>query len=166
MNKIVLALGSNICRQVALTHAVKSLNKVLVNTVYSDVYQSVPLHAKGPDFYNAVVCGETELSLPEILAFTKKTEQEMGRYPWNDNQGETHSIRCLDIDILLFNDVISEEPQLPREDVFKYDFVVIPLVSIAPNIIPPGSSLTIKEISKNFTNHNLQIVDNCDLAAI
>lgn len=161
---IYLALGSNICRQVALTHAMLQLSKIMSNISCSMVYESVPLHTKGPNFYNAVMKGTTDLELDDFLSRTKDIEAVLGRMRWIDNESNVQNIRCLDIDILLFDDIVSEIPQLPREDVFKYDFVVIPLLELDAELTIQNKH--IKDIAEDFKNSNLIICNNVKLQDI
>jgi 2-amino-4-hydroxy-6-hydroxymethyldihydropteridine diphosphokinase len=161
---IYLALGSNICRQVALTHAMLQLSKIMNNISCSLVYESVPLHAKGPNFYNAVIKGTTDLELDDFLSRTKEIECSLGCMQWIDNESKVQNIRCLDIDILLFDDIVSDTPQLPREDVFKYDFVVFPLVELEEELMIQNK--LIKDIAENFKNSNLTVCKNVNLQEI
>ena len=166
MTRVALALGSNLYRQVSMTHAMLKLQKVLTDISCSDVYETVPLHAKGPDYYNAVIVGNTGLSLDALLAFTKNTEKEMGRGDWYDQYGNRLSIRCLDIDILLYGDVISEYPELPRTDIFKYSFVTVPLASLVPHLVPPGGNRSVTELAASMSYDNLRPVKDLNLSLI
>ena len=161
MNNVYLALGSNLHRHRAIKFAIDSLKKHGTIFKVSSIYESVPLHAKGKNFFNLVVYFKTSLELHELFKLTKKIENEMGRDDWINNLGEKISIRCLDIDILLFNDVFSKEnPQIPREDLFKYDFVVIPFNEIAPNVSIPNFNGDYQEVVKKFSNHSLVLLKN------
>ena len=166
MTKVALALGSNLYRQVSLTHAVLRLGSIMTGMSCSGVYETEPLHAKGPNFYNAVVIGDTDLSLSELMAFTKNTEKEMGRGDWYDQYGNRLSIRCLDIDVLLYGNEVSEYPELPRSDIFKYAFVMVPLASMVPSLIPPGCDRTVKDLADAMSRDGLRPVSDLDLDVI
>lgn len=166
MTKIALALGSNMHRQVSLTHAVLKLNEVLHNPVYSSVYETVPLHAKGPEFYNAVVIGETDLTLADLISLTKKIERDMGRTDWYDASGNRISIRCLDIDILLYGDMVSEEPDVPREDIYKYPFATIPLLEVDAGLVIPDTGKSITEIASGMNTSGLKLIAETNLNVI
>ena len=61
MHKIFLAVGSNICRRLAFTHAYLKLQEFVTITKASNIYVSTPRgHARGPQFYNSVLAGETD----------------------------------------------------------------------------------------------------------
>ncbi|MGN1392982.1 MAG: 2-amino-4-hydroxy-6-hydroxymethyldihydropteridine diphosphokinase [Succinivibrionaceae bacterium] len=163
MNVVYLALGSNICRNVSFAYAINNLKNVLHKFSFSSLYESIPLHSKGPNFYNAVIKAETDLSLNELLDYTKRLECNLGRYPWYDADGNVYNIRCLDIDILIFNDVVSEYPQLPREDIYKYPFVIIPFAEIEPNFIPLNSDKNMQALADSLDKIELKKLNHLSL---
>ena len=81
-------------------------------------------------FVNAVILCETELTPREVLHATQKIEREMGRKKKSTNGG--YADRCIDIDILLYDDLRVDEPdlQIPHPLMLKRDFVMIPLREI------------------------------------
>lgn len=83
-------------------------------------------------FVNAAICMETELEPLEVLAKTQEIERELGRTVKSVN-GEYHD-RIIDIDILLYDDLNLNTPQLaiPHPLMEQRDFVMIPLREILP----------------------------------
>ena len=81
-------------------------------------------------FVNAAVLCMTELSPREVLRATQKIEREMGRS--NKSVGGNYSDRIIDIDILLYDELRVDEPdlQIPHPLMLKRDFVMIPLREI------------------------------------
>lgn len=81
-------------------------------------------------FVNAAICMETELDPFEVLAKTQEIEREMGRTMKSTN-GEYHD-RIIDIDILLYDDLHINTPQLtiPHPLMEQRDFVMVPLREI------------------------------------
>ena len=81
-------------------------------------------------FVNAAVLCLTELSPREVLRATQKIEREMGRS--NKSVGGNYSDRIIDIDILLYDELRVDEPdlQIPHPLMLKRDFVMIPLREI------------------------------------
>ncbi len=163
MTQVYLAIGSNISRIVSLTHAVLELRKILTDMHCSPVYESTPLHAKGPNFYNAVIVGNTTLELIELLKRTKEIESNLGRQVWLSPSYEKMSLRCLDIDILLYGEQISEEPEIPRRDLKNYDFVIKPMIDLAPSLVIPGTEITMQEISAKHDLKKLKTVTDFNL---
>ena len=81
-------------------------------------------------FVNAAVLCMTELSPREVLRATQKIEREMGRS--NKSVGGNYSDRIIDIDILLYDELRVDEPdlQIPHPLMLKREFVMIPLRAI------------------------------------
>ncbi|WP_019001067.1 2-amino-4-hydroxy-6-hydroxymethyldihydropteridine diphosphokinase [Succinimonas amylolytica] len=164
MTEVYLALGSNIKRTASLVHAVKRLSGVLVSWKCSRVYRSVPHNnARGPEFFNAVIAGCTDLSLPDLFNFTKAAEAEMGRENWISPEGETFSLRCLDIDILTYGDTVSVNPELPRSDLTNYSFVIQPVLELKPDFRMPGRDGFLRELADPACLRPLPVVPELDL---
>lgn len=81
-------------------------------------------------FVNAAVLCHTELSPREVLRATQKIEREMGRS--NKSVDGNYSDRIIDIDILLYDELRVDEPdlQIPHPLMLKREFVMIPLREI------------------------------------
>ncbi|MCR5511995.1 MAG: 2-amino-4-hydroxy-6-hydroxymethyldihydropteridine diphosphokinase [Prevotella sp.] len=81
-------------------------------------------------FVNAVVCCETEKTPREVLVLTQQIERDMGRTRKSSSGG--YSDRPIDIDILLYDNLTVDEPDLkiPHPLMHQRDFVMIPLEEI------------------------------------
>ena len=81
-------------------------------------------------FVNAAILCQTELTPRQVLRATQKIEREMGRKKKSTDGG--YADRCIDIDILLYDDLRVDEPdlQIPHPLMMKRDFVMIPLREI------------------------------------
>ena len=102
----------------------------------------------GPNFYNLVCCFETSQDVVVLKTELSDIEKNHGR-----SMNETKfSSRTLDIDILYYDDLIYEDDnlKLPRKEIIQYDFVLQPLVDIAPEFIHPQIKKTNKEIMDEF----------------
>lgn len=133
-----LALGSNLGdRLEALDHAVRELEATpgVRVAAASEAYETEPWGVLDqPCFANAVVEVESELDPFELLARCKEIEAAMGR-----QQGERFGPRPIDIDVLLFDGLSIDTPDLivPHPRMLERDFVVTPLLEIAPDIEVP-----------------------------
>lgn len=87
-------------------------------------------------FLNAALQLETGLPPLELLKATQDIELEMGRT--QKSNGVYHD-RIIDIDILLYDDLILQTPELtlPHPLMHERQFVMEPLAEIAPNVIHP-----------------------------
>ena len=96
-----------------------------------------------PDFLNAVAEIKTDYSPTELLRILLQVEQEMGRKRIR-HWGE----RNIDLDLLLYDDRIIDLPELqvPHPDMQNRDFVLRPLVQIAPDTVHPVLGKTIRQL--------------------
>ena len=113
----------------------------------SDFYKTTPWGYQSVyPFLNRVVHLETQLSPHELLALTQQIEGEMGRIAKSKDQ---HYIdRAIDIDILLYDKVILQTPDLivPHPLMHLRLFVLQPLAEIAPDLIHPVFNKTAMEL--------------------
>ena len=80
-------------------------------------------------FMNAAILCETDKTPREVLQLTQQIEKEMGR---KNKTSHFYSDRCIDIDILLYDDLMVDESDLkiPHPLMLERDFVMIPLKQI------------------------------------
>lgn len=97
-------------------------------------------------FQNAAVEVETELSPLEVLALTQDIEREMGRT--HKSVDGVYSDRVIDIDLLLYGDVVLDTPalRLPHPLMHERRFVMEPLAEIAPEVVHPVLGKTMREL--------------------
>lgn len=145
MATVYLGLGSNLGdRKQNLSQALKLLSKQVVVEQVSSVYETEPVGYKSqPLFLNAVCRISTELNPKQLLRLAKKIEAKLGRKP-----GFPNAPRPIDIDILFYGDEVFGSPELtvPHPRLAGRAFVLVPLAEIAPNLIHPVSSKTVKEL--------------------
>ncbi|MDZ7902145.1 MAG: 2-amino-4-hydroxy-6-hydroxymethyldihydropteridine diphosphokinase [Rheinheimera sp.] len=93
-----------------------------------------------PDYVNAVAALHTKLSAEQLLDQLQQIELSHGRV----RKAERWGPRTLDLDILLFGDMVIETPRLtvPHYGMAVREFVLYPLAEIAPDLqIPKLGSL-------------------------
>lgn len=144
MTRVYIALGSNLANplhqvQSALNALAELPRTKLIAT--SSLYRTPPLGPQDqPDYLNAVVALDTDLSAENLLDHTQKIELEHGRVRKDERWGP----RTLDLDILLFGDEIinTERLTVPHYDMKNRQFMLYPLAEIAPELhFPTGESL-------------------------
>ncbi|TBL76806.1 2-amino-4-hydroxy-6-hydroxymethyldihydropteridine diphosphokinase [Obesumbacterium proteus] len=144
MTRVYIALGSNLANplhqvQSALNALAELPQTKLITT--SSLYRTPPLGPQDqPDYLNAVVALDTDLSAENLLDHTQKIELEHGRVRKDERWGP----RTLDLDILLFGDEIinTERLTVPHYDMKNRQFMLYPLAEIAPELhFPTGESL-------------------------
>lgn len=147
MHHIYLALGSNQGdRRKNLLTALQYLHASISFQSISSLYETQPVgYLDQPLFYNIACAGTTTLSAYQLLHTAKKIERDLGRQPTFRN-----GPRPIDIDILLFDNLIMEQEQLyiPHPRMRERAFVLAPLVEIAPNLIEPITGKSIYELAQ------------------
>ncbi len=135
MPTVYLGLGSNIEPQKNLGLGLKELEKRFGQLERSSVYRSKAYGFDGDDFLNMVVALDTGLTPIEVYDQIEEIQRGAGR----DRAARGYSSRMLDIDLLLYNDLIVDEAptRLPRPDVLRFSFVLGPLAEIAPELKHP-----------------------------
>ena len=135
MHKVYIGIGSNVSKEKNIKSCIVELRKVYENIILSPVYETSSMGFDGPNFYNLVSSFDTTLSIYDLKANLNSIENDHGRH-FNETK---FSSRTLDIDILYYdNQVISNEKiKIPRKEIIEYDFVLTPLIDIAPNFIHP-----------------------------
>ena len=154
-NKIYIGIGSNIDRHKNIQSCISKLALKYKNLTLSPTYETESMGFEGPNFYNLVCCFETQHDVFQLQEEIKKIEKDHGR-----NFHETKfSSRTLDIDILYFNDsiIIDEKIKIPRKEILEYDFVLKPLIDIAPEFVHPELNITNLQIFKEYTIKKLII---------
>lgn len=136
-----LALGSNLGdRQARLTAAREAINALPGTSIQqrSSVYETPAWGANEPqpNYLNAVIGVATGLSPLELWRYTSAIEQAQGR----SRERKKNSARTLDIDLLLFDDIVlnTTDLVLPHPHMQLRKFVLQPLLEIAPDIQIPG----------------------------
>jgi len=151
-----VGLGSNLevpAEQVRRAlDALESLPDTRV-TGRSSLYGSKPLGPIAqPDFVNAVARLETALRPEVLLAALQALEQALGREPTPVRWGP----RRIDLDLLLFDAEQLQTPllRLPHPGIVERNFVLYPLLELAPELIIPGHG-PIAELATRLTRTGL-----------
>ncbi|WP_199609427.1 2-amino-4-hydroxy-6-hydroxymethyldihydropteridine diphosphokinase [Flocculibacter collagenilyticus] len=154
MAKIYISVGSNINKNKYIQAAIASLGEFFGPLVLSSVYESEAVGFEGENFYNMVIGADTDLSLESVAAILKTIEQQNGR----ERTAKKFSPRTLDLDLLTYDDVIADEPvQIPRDEITKNAFVLLPLAEVAPNELHPTDKLSFSELWQAFDKNTQQL---------
>jgi 2-amino-4-hydroxy-6-hydroxymethyldihydropteridine diphosphokinase len=135
---VVLALGSNLGNRLAnLQGGVDALaGPGLCHVAVSPVYQTAPVGGPGqPDYLNAVLVAATTLPARAILDRGHAAETALRRVRtvrWGP--------RTLDVDVIVYGDVISDDPELtlPHPRAYERAFVLAPWHDLEPDAVIPG----------------------------
>ena len=144
MAKVSLNIGSNIARRDNISRCMQTLRDEYPEIIFSKIYETEAFGFKGNAFYNLAASLQTSLSFHQFSSYLKALEDRHAR----QRDGVKFSSRTLDIDILLYDDLILQpEYDIPRKEILLYPFVLFPLEEISPALIHPEVSLSIAEIA-------------------
>lgn len=133
-----LGLGGNLGDvERTLTAALECLAVSLGPLEIAPLYRSAPLPPlpPQPDYLNTAAVGRTELSPDALLSLAKALERRAGR-----RSGARNAPRPLDIDLLLYGDLVTDAPELtlPHPALLRRRFALAPLADLTPGwSIPP-----------------------------
>lgn len=137
VHQVYLGLGSNLGnRRALLKRAVRLIGeRVGEVTRQSTFMETEPWGFESANkFLNAVILCETSMTPREVLEATQQIERDMGRQKavHRSSTNRTYTDRPIDIDILLYDDLTVDEPDLkiPHPLMEQRDFVMIPLREI------------------------------------
>lgn len=133
MHTVYLGLGSNLgIREQHMADAIDRLRERVGEVVrQSSLYVTEPWGFRSEhQFVNAVVCCHTTLTPRQILEATQLIERELGRT--QKSQDGVYHDRVIDIDILMYDDLRVDEPdlQIPHPLMAERPFVMEPLQEI------------------------------------
>jgi 2-amino-4-hydroxy-6-hydroxymethyldihydropteridine diphosphokinase len=135
-----VAIGANLDDPVARVHEAFEKLTELSRTrliVQSRLYRSAPLGPQDqPEYVNAAVGLLTQLSAAELLAELKTLERVLGRATPIVRWGP----RRIDFDLSVFGSerIQTETLTVPHPGVPVRNFVLYPLLDIAPELVVPG----------------------------
>ena len=138
MATLYLSLGTNLGnRHENLSRAQELIGREVGTVVSaSDIIETEPWGFESSNrFLNMAVKVETTLQPLEVLHTTQEIERKLGRTQKSVNR-EYHD-RMIDIDILLYDDLVMNTPELtiPHPLMYQREFVMKPLSQIAPELV-------------------------------
>lgn len=158
MSAVFLALGSNLDNpQLQILTAMNALKEdphITIQAI-SSLYQTPAMGPPQDDYTNAVMHISTTYSARELLAFCLNLEKQQGRVrrePWGP--------RCIDIDILLYDDLQFQEEDfiLPHPGLQQRLFVLVPLYEIAPRLILPDGA-AVEVVLQRFKKEEIALIE-------
>jgi 2-amino-4-hydroxy-6-hydroxymethyldihydropteridine diphosphokinase len=146
--KAYIAVGSNIAPEENIKAALLMLAGKTEVTAVSTFYRTKAVgHENDPDYLNGVFEADTDIP-PEKLKreVLKDIENALGR----ERSSDKFASRTIDLDLILFGDMIDENLKIPDPDIYRRDFIAFPLAELNPALVIPGTNESIKNILKNF----------------
>ncbi len=160
MSKTVyLSLGSNVEAEANIRSAVEQLRERFGELEISPVYKTEAVGFEGDSFINLVVAFEVDDSIEGLNRSLKRIEADHGR----SREDARFAPRTLDLDLLMYGDRAGnfDGVVLPRGEILKYAFVLLPLAELAPEVLLPGTSMSLADCWRGFEGdrRGLQLMD-------
>ncbi len=158
MTKCAIALGSNLGNSLDILEnslvAIANISGIeLKNT--SSWYQTKPVGNidPQPDYLNGCAVLEVAQNPTELLTILQAIEIQFGRV-----RKERWAARTLDLDLLLYEDLILDSPNLtiPHPRMHERAFVLVPLAEIAPDWIEPVSGVAIAQLLQSVDTSGVE----------
>jgi len=146
--RVWLSLGSNVDRSKNIRAAVHALREQFGELVLSRVYESEAVGFSGEPFYNLVVGLYSSAPVTGLMAQFRAIEAQQGRV----RSGGRFAPRSIDIDLLTYGGWVLDEGgvQLPRSEITRYAFVLLPLSEVAGDEIHPLLQVSYRELWTDF----------------
>lgn len=156
MTDIYISLGSNVNRLDNVKAGLIALTAEFGSLTLSSLFASQAVGFEGAEFYNMVIKANTELSVSQVAEKLRAIEFTYGR----EVDAKKFSPRTLDLDLLLFDQLIIETPvQLPRAEITENAFVLWPLAEIAPLLMHPIKHKNYQQLWQQYNKkQQLEIV--------
>jgi 2-amino-4-hydroxy-6-hydroxymethyldihydropteridine diphosphokinase len=154
MATIFISIGSNIDKEHYIRQGIAQLIENLGQLQISSVYESKSVGFDGSNFYNLVCVAATTLDISDVTKLLRKIEVDNGR----DRSAKKFSSRTLDLDLLLYDDVVVDIPVvLPRDEIDKNAFVLWPLAELVPALTHPVLKQSYQQLWHNFDKNKQSI---------
>jgi 2-amino-4-hydroxy-6-hydroxymethyldihydropteridine diphosphokinase len=146
MYKVFLGIGTNLGdRERNLREAIRMSGEHFgIVSAASSIYETAPWGFDAENnFLNMVIRVETQHTPVELLGKINLIESSMGR----ERNQDRYSSRVIDIDILLYDDLIISEKglKIPHRLMHERRFVLVPICELAPDMVHPvfGKSMKV-----------------------
>ncbi len=153
MVEVFVGIGSNVEREKNIRGGLQALAAKFGKLSLSPVYQCQAYGFDGDDFFNLVASFTTFKEIEQISTEIKQIEFDFGR----SRGEEKFSPRTLDIDLLLYGDIVDQDYDVPRQDVSGYAFVIKPMVDMVPDLTHPQTGKTMQQIWDEFNGDKLSL---------
>jgi 2-amino-4-hydroxy-6-hydroxymethyldihydropteridine diphosphokinase len=156
---VFVAAGSNVEPVANLCRALDGLRRHYPRLRCSPAYRNRAAGFAGDDFVNLVIAFDTDERLGEVIGRLQDVEADCGRA----RDAPRWAPRSMDLDILLFGDLVHEEAGLvlPRPDLLRRAYMLGPMADLAPELVHPVLGRTMRELWAAFDRaaHELHPVD-------
>ncbi|MBM0107668.1 2-amino-4-hydroxy-6-hydroxymethyldihydropteridine diphosphokinase [Steroidobacter sp. S1-65] len=157
MTAVYVAAGSNVEPEKYLSLALSLLAAAHGPLTSSPAYRNKAVGFEGADFINLVVGFNTDQDVTKVRQQLQAIEAACDRPPGAPKWAP----RTMDLDILLFGDLVSNEPGLviPRPDLVKRPYMLKPMAVIAADVMHPTLGKTMRELWVSFSGGEHSMIE-------
>ena len=157
MTDVYVAAGSNVEPEKYLARALRELAAAYGPLTLSPAYRNQAVGFSGDDFINLVVGFRTQDEVADVRQQLQRVEAACDRPP----DAPKWAPRTMDLDILLFGDLVSDAPglKIPRPDLLKRPYMLKPMADIAPDVRHPTLGKTMSELWAAFEGDEHSMVE-------
>jgi 2-amino-4-hydroxy-6-hydroxymethyldihydropteridine diphosphokinase len=155
---VAIALGSNLGNSREIVEGALQMLGITPGIhleACSPWYLTPPVGPFQPDYINGCAIASTNLTPHQLLATLHQIEVRFGRI-----RGERWGARTLDLDLLLYGDLILDtlDLQIPHPRMRERAFVLVPLAKIAPNWVDPVSQIPIQKLLDKLDTSDIKLL--------
>lgn len=137
MHTATILLGSNIDPEKNLFKAFELIKQDCSILRASCVWETEAIGSKGPDFLNAAIDIETQMTAYDLkFLVLRRIEQQLGRVRYKDKYAD----RTIDLDIIIYDN------QVIDEGLWQRSFIAAPVSDLHPNLQLSGETKTLHEV--------------------
>jgi 2-amino-4-hydroxy-6-hydroxymethyldihydropteridine diphosphokinase len=145
MTTVYVSAGSNVEPEKNLRRALLELGKCY-RLMCSTAYRNKAVGFEGQDFINLVIGFDTYNSVDTVIAHLQQAEASCGR----PRAAPKWAPRTMDLDLLLYGDLVREDLRIPRADLVKRAYMLRPMAELAPEAVHPVLGKTMLELWNEF----------------
>lgn len=153
MAQVFIGIGSSIDKKNNIQCGIQLLREQFGQLSLSSVFESEAVGFDGGTFYNLVAELHTELSVEAVIKQLKTIELDLGR-PVNAIK---YAPRTLDLDLLLYDDYVDKQQDVPRAEITENAFVLQPLAELAPDLKHPLLAIDYRTLWKQYPSNKQKL---------
>ena len=144
---LLISLGTNCGGPGILREAIDALRETFGEVTATPTEETAPLEGTGPRYFNCVAMAHTMLAPLEVKQCLRGIEAKLGR------DRSTPAIVAIDLDLLLYGNLVDASLKLPSPDLVERSFCLQPAAELAPDFIHPTLRISLNELAKKGRQH-------------
>ena len=139
---LLVSLGTNSGGPGKLAEAIGALRNLFGVVDATSPVETAPLDGTGPNYFNCVAMAHSMLAPQEVKQCLRNIEASLGR------NRSTPDVVAIDLDLLLYGNLIDASLKLPSPDLAERSFCLQPAAQLAPDLIHPTLGLSLATLAR------------------